>query len=76
MIIKTYIVSIRTYKFTGYKDMYDTMVKHWEYCGGTIIYNNTMTLPIWQGNDHILTQFKLTQHDDNIIIIFDEVELT
>lgn len=69
--LKIYSVSIQSYEFTSYRDMYDTMVKHWEYCGGTILYNIK-----WQGNDHILTQFKLTQPDDNIIIIFDEVELT
>lgn len=37
--LKIYSVSIQSYEFTSYRDMYDTMVKHWEYCGGTILYN-------------------------------------
>ena len=65
--LKTYKVSIQSYKFTSYRDMYDTMAKHWEYCGGTIIYNQ------WCGDDHTMAQFKLTKPDDNIIVTFDEV---
>ena len=69
--LKTYSVSIQSYQLTSYRDMYDTMAKHWEYCGGTVIYNIK-----WSGDDHTLIQFKLTQPDDNIIITFSEVELT
>ena len=65
--LKKYKVSIRSYKFASYKTMYDTMAEHWEYNGGTIIYNQ------WCGDDHTMAQFKLTQCDDNIIITFVEV---
>lgn len=69
-----YTVTIESYKFTSYIDMYKTMAKHWEYCGGTIMMVMNQyykySPPIWQGNDYTLTQFKLTQPDDNIIITF------
>jgi hypothetical protein len=75
--LKTYYVSFHTYQLSRhhYRDMYDTMAKHWINCGGDISLS-FMNQPypfIWQGNDYILTQFKLTQPNYNIIEFSEQI---